>query len=187
VPFLSAIQAAAMGFKSLGENVLISDRAAIYGAERMEIGDNVRIDDFTVISGKVVIGCNVHVSVFCNVAGGTAGVTLDDFSGLSPGCQVFSESDDYSGNALTNPTVPSEFRRETRAAVTLGRHCIVGAGSMVLPGVSLAEGCSVGAMSMVARSTEPWGVYAGVPARRIKERSRDLLLLEDAYLRTTKG
>lgn len=182
MPFLSEAQLGSMGFKSLGANALISDRAAIYGADKMEIGDNVRIDDFTVFSGKVTIGRNVHVSVFCNIAGGSDGVTFEDFSGLSPGCQVFSESDDYTGQALTNPTVPREYRLETRRAVRLGRHCIVGAGSMIMPGVVLGEGCSVGAMSMVTRSTEPWGIYAGVPAKKIRDRERVLLKLEREYL-----
>ena len=86
-----------MGFKRLGVNVLISDKASIYNAEQIEIGDNSRIDDFCVISGNVVIGRNVHIAVFCNVAGGSEGVTLEDFSGLAYGCQVFSQSDDYTG------------------------------------------------------------------------------------------
>jgi acetyltransferase-like isoleucine patch superfamily enzyme len=180
--FLTSEQLAATGFKKLGRNVKISDKAVIYNPELVEIGDHSRIDDFCVVSGKITIGRNVHVAVFCNLAGGSEGITLDDFSGLAYGCQVFSQSDDYTGGTLTNPTVPARFKKEHKAAVRIGRHCIIGTSSLVFPGVHLGEGCSVGALAMVTKSTEPWGVYTGAPARRFKERKRDLLALEKEYL-----
>ena len=180
--FLKQEILASMGFKSIGKNVLISDRAAIYNADEIEIGDNSRIDDFCVISGRVKIGRNVHFAVFCNVAGGSEGITFEDFAGLAYGCHVFSQSDDYTGGTLTNPTVPAIYKRETRKAVFIGRHCIVGTGSLIFPGVTLGEGCSVGAMSMVTKSTEEWSVYFGVPAKKIKRRKKDLLKLEQSYI-----
>jgi acetyltransferase-like isoleucine patch superfamily enzyme len=180
--FLSQEQLELMGFKSLGNNVRISDKAAIYNPDNIEIGDNSRIDDFCVVSGKVSIGRNVHIAVFCNVAGGSEGVTLEDFSGLAYGCHVFSQSDDYTGRTLTNPTVPAIYKCETKKAVRIGRHCIVGTGSLIFPGVTLGEGCSVGAMSMVTKSTEEWSMYFGIPAKKLKNRKQDLLKLERDYL-----
>ena len=180
--FLSQEEMLAMGFKSIGRNVRISDRAAFYNADQIDIGDHSRIDDFCVISGKVSIGRNVHIAVFCNVAGGSAGVRLDDFAGLAYGCQVFSQSDDYTGRTLTNPTVPALYKHENKKAIFIGRHCIVGTNSLIFPGVTLGEGCSIGAMTMVTKSTEAWSVYSGVPARKLKDRKRDLLALEQAYL-----
>jgi acetyltransferase-like isoleucine patch superfamily enzyme len=171
-----------IGFRSLGYNVLISDKASIYNADQIDIGDNSRIDDFCVLSGKIRIGRNVHIAVFCNVAGGEKGVVLEDFSGLAYACQVFSQSDDYSGQTLTNPTVPDEFKKETKAPVIIGRHSIVGASSLILPGVTLAEGTAVGAMTMVTKDTESWSVYFGAPAKKIKDRQKDLLQLEKIYL-----
>lgn len=182
MPFLDREQLARLGFRSLGQNLLISDRASIHGANGIEIGDNVRIDDYAVLSGHMTIGRNVHVSVFCHVAGGSAGITFGDFSGLAPGCHVFTESDDYSGLALTNPTVSHTYRLLTSKPVDVGRHCIVGTGSLIFPGVTLGEGCAVGAMSKVTRSTEPWSIYAGIPARRIRDRMQTLLQHEHAYL-----
>ena len=180
--FLTQSQLDEMGFQSVGLNVKISDKSAIYNTDQISIGDNSRIDDFCVISGKVNIGRHVHVAVFCNVAGGTPGVTLEDFSGLAYSVNVFAQSDDYSGETLTNPTIPSEFKNVKNAPVRIGRHVIIGAGSMVFPGVDLADGCSVGAMSLVARSTQAWGIYSGIPAKRIKERSNALLEYENQYL-----
>lgn len=180
--FLSEIQLSAMGFKSLGKNVRVSDRASIHNATEIEIGDHSRIDDFCVLSGKISIGRNVHVAVFCNLAGGSEGIVMDDFSGLAYGCHVFTQSDDYSGRSMTNPTVPARYKTETKKPVYVGRHCIVGTSSLIFPGVRLAEGTSVGAMSMVTKSTEEWSVYFGIPAKRLKERHRELLKLEAEYL-----
>ena len=180
--FLTEQQLLQMSFKSLGRNVRISDKASIYEPERIEIGDHSRIDDFCVVSGNVSIGRNVHIAVFCNVAGGEEGITLEDFSGLAYGCHVFSQSDDYSGRTLTNPTVPDEYKKEVKQAVVIGKHSIVGTSSLIFPGVTLAEGTAVGAMSVVNKSTDAWSVYLGNPARRVKARKQDLLELEQAYL-----
>lgn len=180
--YLSEDELHAMGFAELGKNVKISDKAAIYGAEQMRIGDNSRIDDFCVVSGNVDIGRNVHLAPFCLVAGGRPGVTFKDFSGLAYGAKIFSQSDDYSGQTMTNPTVPAEWKSEQFAQVEVGRHVIVGASSVVCPGVILAEGTAVGAMSLVLRSTDAWSIYIGNPARKLRERRRDLLVLEREYL-----
>ncbi|WP_350601213.1 acyltransferase [Pseudomonas sp. 65/3-MNA-CIBAN-0223] len=174
-----------MGFKKLGKNVKISDKASIYNIDEVEVGDNSRIDDFCVISGKVTIGKFVHIAPFCLVAGGEQGIFMDDFSGLAYKVQVFTQSDDYTGKTLTNPTVPAKYKSEIKKKVHLGRHVIIGAGSIVFPGVTLAEGCSVGAMTLVSKSTLPWGIYVGNPARRVKERKKDLLTLEKQFLEET--
>lgn len=184
--FLTDTQLKEMGFKKLGKQVKISDKASLYNCDQLSIGDNSRIDDFCVISGKVTLGRNVHIAIFSNVASGESGVTMEDFSGLAYGCQVFTQSDDYSGKTLTNPTVPSVYKTETKSPSHIGRHVIIGTNSIVLPGVNLAEGCSVGAMTMVTKSTEAWGIYFGIPAKRIKNRSRDLLDLEAEYLASEK-
>lgn len=171
-----------MGFAHVGSNVLISAKASIYNAEKISIGDNSRIDDFVVVSGRVTIGRNVHIAVFSNLAGGEEGIEMEDFSGLAYGCQVFSQSDDYTGSTLTNPTVPDSFKNVAKAKVRIGRHVIVGASSIVFPGVHIQEGTSVGAMAVVTKTTEPWSIYVGNPARKFRDRKRDLLELEKQYL-----
>jgi len=180
--YLSEIQLKVAGFKRIGKNVRISEKASIYNPELIEIGDNSRIDDYCVLSGKLKIGRNVHFAPFCLVAGGEKGITFEDFSGLAYHVQVFTQSDDYSGKTLTNPTVPPEYKNELKKAVFIGKHSIVGAGSIIMPGVNLAEGTAVGALSLVRKSTESWAVYLGNPAKKIKDRKKDLLVLERAYL-----
>jgi len=184
--WLTKEQLAKLSFKKLGHNVKISDKAALYNTELWEVGDNVRIDDFCVVSGKVAFGRNVHIAIFCNIAGGTEGITFDDFSGLAYGCYVFSQSDDYTGLTLTNPTVPTEYKKERKEKVYIGRHCIVGTNSLIFPGVTMAEGCSLGAMSMLTKSTEPWFMYFGIPAKKLKKRKDNMLELEKLYLENEK-
>ena len=171
-----------LGFKDIGENVKISDKASIYNCDQIEIGDNSRIDDFCVVSGKIKIGRNVHIAPFCLVAGGEKGIVFEDFSGLAYQVQVFTQSDDYSGRTLTNPTIPDEYKKEAKKEVFIGKHSIVGAGSIIMPGVVFAEGTSVGALSLVRKKTEEWSIYLGNPAKKIASRKKDLLELEKQYL-----
>lgn len=184
--FLTQTELEQIGFRGLGKGVLLSDKAAIYQPELIQLEDRCRIDDFCVVSGRVSIGKNVHIAVFCNVAGGEKGIVMEDFSGLAYGVQVFTQSDDYSGRTLTNPTVADHYKRETKLAIRIGRHSIVGTSSIIVPGASLAEGTAVGAFSLVTAPTEPWGIYVGIPAKRLKDRHRDLLELEKEYLQSLR-
>lgn len=168
------------GFLSLGKNILVSDRATFYGISRISIGDNVRIDDFCVISAGsdgIAIGNHVHIACFCSLIG-AARITLSDFSGLSSRVSIYSSSDDYSGNALTNPTVPAQYTNVQHGNVLLGRHVIIGSGSVILPGCTLDDGAAVGALSLVNKDLAAFGIYSGHPARRIGERSHRLQDLE---------
>lgn len=171
-----------MEFKFIGKNVKISNNAKIYNADQIEIGDNSRIDDFCVLSGKIKIGRNVHIAVFCNVAGGSGGIEICDFAGLAYYVNLFTQSDDYLGFTLTNPTVPRKYKNELFGNLKIGKHAIIGSNSSIMPNAHIAEGCSIGAMSLVTKATVPWGIYVGVPAKWIKSRSAELLKLEQQYL-----
>lgn len=174
----SAIEA--MGFACVGSDVQISDKASFYGAARIQIGSNVRIDDFCVLAAGtegIKIGNYVHIAVGSSLIG-AGHIRVSDFSGLSSRVSIYSSSDDYSGNSLTNPTVPDEFKKVLHAPVNVGRHVIVGSGSVILPGITLEDGVAIGALSLVTKDCKAFGIYAGNPARRIKERKRDLLNLE---------
>jgi galactoside O-acetyltransferase len=148
------------------------------------LDDLCRIEDFVVMisSGEVCeFGKHAHIASHC-VFLGRAGFTLSDFSSLSPGVKIITLSDDYSGAKLTNSTVPKEFTGGPMGRVRLGRHAIIGSGSVILPGVEIGEGSSVGAMSLVWSNLPAWGVYFGVPVRRFSERKRNLLVLEQQLL-----
>lgn len=178
--FYSTEELQTLGLATFGEDVRISKKASIYNPGRISIGSHVRIDDFCVLSageGGIEIGDYVHIAVYCSLMG-AGKIKLDDFSGLSSRVSIYSSNDDYSGEHLTNPTIPDQFTGVTHADVLLGKHVIIGAGAVVLPGVCLEDGVAVGSLSLVSKNCAAFGIYSGVPARRIGERKRDLLELE---------
>lgn len=181
--YLAKKDLACMGFKRLGENVKISDKASIYNPDQIELGSNIRIDDFCVVSGKITIGSHCHITPMCLIAGGVPGLLIADFCTLAYGVKIFTQSDDYSGGSMTNSLIPKKYKNEIFKSVELERQTIIGAGSIVFPGVKISEGCAVGAMSLVTRSTDPWGIYAGNPAKRMRDRRRDLLKLEAEFMK----
>lgn len=180
--FLTQEQLASIGFASFGYNVLISDKASIYGANRIHIGSNVRIDDFCVISageGGIELGNYIHIAVYSSLIG-AGKITLADFCNISSRVAIYSSNDDYSGTYMTNPMVPTEYTNVTHADVTLDKHVIIGSGSVVLPGVTLHEGVAIGSLSLVTKDCEAFGIYLGAPVKKIKNRNRSLLEKEDS-------
>lgn len=179
--YLTKDEITAMGFKSVGDNVFLSSKASYYNCKNITIGNNTRIDDFAVLSageGGIEIGNYIHVAVYSSIIG-AGKVILKDFSNVSSRVSIYSSNDDYSGEFMTNPMVPSEFTNVTHGAVTIGKHVIVGAGSVILPDVTLEDGVAIGALSLVTKNCKEFSIYAGNPARKIKDRKRDLLELEE--------
>lgn len=173
-----------IGFASIGKNVQIARATTIVGPQNISIGSNVRIDDWCSLiaaKGRLSIGNYVHIGSGCYL-GCSGGITLEDFSGLSQGVKIYSSSDNYGGDVLTNPTIPSTYTGAIIQSVTLEKHVIVGSGSVILPGVTIEVGSAVGALSLVNRPIGSWGIYSGTPVKRIKERKKDLLLLEKQLL-----
>lgn len=182
--FLTEAELKKIGFENVGNDVLISDKASIYNPSKISIGSNVRIDDFCVLSageGGIVIGDYVHIAVFVLLIG-KGKIVFDDFSGVSSRVSIYSSNDDYTGAYLSNPTVHDTYKNVTVADVHIGRHALIGSGTVVLPGVTISDGAAVGALSLVNRDCDEFKVYSGVPAKYLKERRRDLLNLEKEFL-----
>lgn len=178
--FYSPDELAAKGFRHVGRNVMLSRLASIHGASRISIGDHTRIDDFCLLSageGGIEIGAHAHLAAMCSLIG-HARIGVGDFCGVSGKASVYSSSDDFSGEWMTNPTVPARFTRVHSAPVSMGRHSVVGAGTVVLPGSIIGEGVAIGALSLVKGELDPFWIYGGTPARRLRPRSRVLLELE---------
>ncbi len=170
-----------LGLKSFGENVLISKKTSIYGASNISIGNNVRIDDFCILSGKITLGNYIHIGAFSALYGQEE-IIMKDFSGLSSRVTLYTVSDDYSGRSLTNPLVSEKYKKLRKGKIIIGKHSIIGASTVILPKVIIGDGTSVGAMSLVIKSTKEWGTYFGVPVVQTGERKKDLLLLEREFL-----
>lgn len=178
--FLTQSELENIGFKYLGENVLISDKCSIYNAKNISIGDNTRIDDFSILSAGedgINIGRYVHIACFSSLIG-KARITMKDYSGISSRVAIYSSSDNYDGEWMTNPSIPTTLTNTIHKEVVVGKHVVIGANSVVLPGVTLCDGSAVGAMSLVSRSIEGPYIFAGVPAKKIKSRKSNLFELE---------
>ncbi|MCK4783098.1 MAG: acyltransferase [Desulfobacteraceae bacterium] len=184
MPFMTERELLSVCFKYIGENVRISTKASIYNASGISVGDNARIDDFCILSagnGGIIIGKYAHIGCYSSLIGQGA-IILEDFSGISGRVSVYSSNDDYSGGALTHPTVPDKYRNVSHGSVVIRKHAIIGAGSVILPNVEIGIGAVVGALSLVKSDCDEFGVYAGIPAKKIAERKRDILRLEEAFL-----
>lgn len=183
--YLTEVDLKDFGFKSLGHNVRISSDARIYGQQNISIGNNVRIDDFTILSavnGHITIGNYVFIARNSHLSG-YLGIDMHDFSSMAANTIVYSASDDYTGDYLTAQAIPQKYTAHIGGPVVIGRHVIIGSATTIIGPAVIGEGCSIGAMTLVQKDLAPWGIYIGIPAKRHKERKRGLLQLEQAFLR----
>jgi galactoside O-acetyltransferase len=163
-----------------GKHVLISRKVSLY-TSRCEIGDHVRIDDFCVLTGDIKLGSFVHVGSFCLLSG-NSGIIINDFTTFSSRVSLFSQSDDYSGEFMVSPMVDGSYTNVKKGTIIIEKFCLIGSGSIILPQVTLTEGTSVGSLSLVKQTTEAWSMYAGIPAKKIKDRHRNILELQKQFL-----
>lgn len=183
MPYLSREEIAKIGFKSYGENLQISSKVTFYRPERIQLGNNIKIDDFSVLANYITLEDWTFIGLgSCLLASEDAPIILEEFSCVAYRVMVITSSDDYSGNFMTNPTISDQYRNCESKRVCIGKYSIVGANSMILPGCDIGEGVAIGAMSLVTHPTKEWGIYCGNPAKRIKERSKNLLELKNQFL-----
>lgn len=174
--FYSEEELSQIGFKSYGKNVLVSRFARFYSPISIEIGDNVRIDDFCILSGHIKIGSNIHIGPSVMLYGAN-GIIIEDFTGISGRTTIYSAMDDFGGDYLIGPIHPDEKTNVTGGPVVLRKYSQIGAHCLIFPNLMIGEGCVIGACSMVKQDTEPWTIYGGIPARKLKERLKGLLNL----------
>ncbi|WP_199770722.1 acyltransferase, partial [Helicobacter marmotae] len=172
------------GFKSLGENVLISRLAQIYAPHKIAIGSNVRIDDFAILSGAITLGSFIHISSHSNITGGdgiSASVSMGDFCSLSLGSRILSLSDDLSGEVLINSCIPSQYRHIIASHIHLPKHNHIAAMSLVLPQTTFEEGANLGPNSLAGGITlKSYGYYFGSPARLLKLLDSEAIKMREA-------
>jgi galactoside O-acetyltransferase len=175
--FMSRAQMNEIGFARLGADVLIHPSCVFVGCEAIAIGDNVRIDPFCVLTAKelIDIGENVHIGSHCNIVG-AAGVRMGESANLSQGVRVFSESDDLAASGLIGAQAPRDLRVIKSGLVEISAFATVGANSVVLPGVMIGEGATLGALSLARADLEPWSINAGCPSRKVGVRDRATVL-----------
>jgi acetyltransferase-like isoleucine patch superfamily enzyme len=171
-------------FKRIGKNVQIGKNVYFRYPELIEIGDNVIIDDFCYFTTALSIGNYVHIAPHCSIIGGRdSTLIMHDFSGFSAGCRIICGSDDYL-TGLTNPNIPNKYRGETKIGnIIIGKHAVLGTNTIVHPFVNIGEGAATGSGTLVTRTLDPWGIFIGSPAKKIKDRDQETILeLEKEFL-----
>ena len=164
-------------FKLIGDKVIIYDPVTFINPDLIILNNNIIISEFSFINAGqgLFIGNYIHISPFTSIMGDGYCI-LEDFVGLSSGVRLITGSDDYSGRALTNPTVPSEYRNINKSFIHCKKHSLLATNVVVHPGVTIGEGAVVASNSLVTNDLEPWCVYMGIPARKVKERQKDKIL-----------
>lgn len=172
--FYSEEELQEIGFRSVGKNVKLSRKASVYSPSSIIIGDNVRIDDFCILSGNITLGSHIHISAYVALYG-AMGIEIGDYSGVSPKSVIYSAMDDFSGDYLVGPIHPEETTNVTGGLVRIGRFVQIGSNSVVFPNLVINEGSVIGACSLVRKDVEEWSINYGVPCKKQKDRARGLL------------
>ena len=172
--FYTELELKDLGLKSYGNNVLISRNTQLYSAEKITIGNNVRIDDYCILSGDITLGSHIHIAPYC-VLYGSHGIELEDYTGLSARVTVYSAIDDFNGDFLTGSVHDYSMRNLIKGKVIFNKFVQIGAGCIIFPNLIIGEGSAIGSMSLVNKSIDKWGIYVGIPVRRLKNRSSGLL------------
>ena len=111
-------------------------------------------------------GCYLGFNVICDTNYAEL-ITIGDHVTISHDTFIYA----HTASPVESPL--SEIYNQVRP-VTIENGAWIGAGCIVLPGVTIAQDCMVGAGSVVARSTEPACLYAGNPCKKIKDLSLGL-------------
>lgn len=147
----------------------------IIGLDKITFGRNIIIDDFVLLyaTAPMKIGNYVHIACFTSITGG-AEFIMEDFSTISQGCRILTATDDFLDWGFGNSTLPEVFRNVKRKPVAIKKFAIIGANSVILPGVTIGEGASIGANSVVTRDLDPWTVYIG--NKKYADRNKEAIL-----------
>ena len=131
----------------------------------LRLHSTTRICSGVYIGGnRVKIGYKSFVNIHCFLDG-CAEIIIGDFVHIGPYVKFLTGT--HAINTGVRRMGGNSEDRYLPIEVKCG--CWIGMGSIILPGITIAEGCVIGAGSVVTRSTEPNGLYVGNPAKRIKE------------------
>jgi len=168
-----------LGCKKIGKNCKISNKAFIY-SNSVEIGDNVRIDDLVTLKGKIVLKNNVHLAKGCTLSGGTKGIFVDDFAGISNFVQFFTASDDYVApyisSATLNKLLIKNYSKIYNKSIYIGKNVLIGSMSVILPGAIIGDYSSIGAFSLIYEKIEKGLYYSN--HNNIVKKKRDIGLMK---------
>jgi len=164
--------------RSSGKNTFISQNVEIRRPHLVSVGSNVAIDTGFYCTTNLDIGDYIHIGPYVTVIGGASGLLkMGNFTTIAAGSRIICASDEHLGAGLVGPTIPDLYKDSTKIEpVIFEDFASVATNVVITPGVTLAEGTVIGANSLVSKSTEPWTIYVGSPAKPIKLRNKDTML-----------
>ena len=132
----------------IGKKVVIHFRTEIRAPYNLEIGSGCIIGDNAILDARngLILGRNVN---------------------LSSNVSIYTEQHDHS-----DPYFKCTNRGKKK--VTIGDRVWIGSNVIILPGVEIGEGAVCCAGCVVTKDVEPFSVVAGIPAKKVNDRSRDL-------------
>jgi acetyltransferase-like isoleucine patch superfamily enzyme len=135
----------------------------------IKIGDGTYIDKGAILrayGGKISIGRMCSVNPYC-VLYGHGGLLIED------GVRIATHSIFIPANHIfSDPAVPIYLQGESMLGISIEEDVWIGSGVRVLDGVKIGKGSVVAAGAVVTKTLQPFGVYAGIPAKKISERSK---------------
>lgn len=121
-------------------------------------------EDVFLGSKKLIMGDNTYINVGCFLDGSEE-IILEDYARIGPFAKILTGSHDYRHSVIRRiPGDPVVAKK-----VVIEKGVWIGIGAMILPGITIKKGCIVAAGAVVTKDTQPNGLYAGNPAKRIKD------------------
>lgn len=159
--YLNKSQLKKIGFTKIGKNNKISKTLRAYNFKGV-LGSNNRIDDDVILKGAIDFKNNIHIGRGCTLSGNNYGIEINDFVSLSNYVQVFCMSDNYKGSGLSGGTLKEDQRNKYsesyKGPIKIGKCCIVGPFSVILPNSTIGNFSSLAAMSVISGTVKK-GVF----------------------------
>jgi acetyltransferase-like isoleucine patch superfamily enzyme len=159
--------------KNAGKGIKMHEYVRIIYPQNIEIGDGTQIDDFVLINGgtRTVIGRWNHIASFVSVVGGGELIT-EDYVGIAAGVRIITGTHHYGDGRRISPLIEEEKQFVIRGIIYIEQDVFIGSNAVIFPNIRIGEGAIVGAGAIVLKDIESWGIYAGMPARKIGMRPK---------------
>lgn len=169
------------------ENLTIVEPFSLVSPQKFQIGKDILIQrnchfhcggmPWSEGKGGITIGDNCWFSEN-NILYGAGTIEIGDSTGTGPNVMIFSSRDDYSLEYAKLPHIVHQFGK-----VTIGSYVRIFSNVVIVPGVTIGDGAVIGAGSVVMKDIPEWSIAAGMPARVIGKREKDIALSERKNLR----
>jgi len=185
--YLTISQLKKIGFKKIGKNCKISKSITTYNLIG-NLGNNVRIDDDVQLKGRIELKSFTHIARGCTLSGGNSGIFLDEFTSLANFVQIFASSDDYYLPSIPvgsiNEKTRKKFSKLYKKKISIGKCCLVGSLSVLLPGSKLGDFSSIAALTIVNKEIRKGMFFQSKSKERL--RKRNIKLFEKLYKKLKK-